>query len=555
MSKSSIDTIQLGSESFGASSELVEIIDEILSQRANPTFAWDLAERWHRTHRNEALDFGRHRYQVAILKDGAKDLVIRKSTQCGVSELALIWALSCVDQGYNVLYVFPNETLRNQFSTERIAPSVHLTERYREMAAGAEFRVGAGKAAEATMLRQLGSATIALVGSHSKAAFRSFVADAAVIDELDECDQANLKHVPDRFGHSEYRHTWRLGNPSVEDFGIDKLFKAGDQKLWFIRCRHCGKRQSIDWFQNVVREVDENVFEPRSRTGEYAVVCRACDRPLDRLGPGEWVATYPDRDRSTYSISKLFSGAVPIPEIGERFEEGLFDLGALQVFYNSDLGLPYTPKGSKLTDDLIRRAVGDFPRSSTAEGGFAGVDVGTLLHYVVMDYQERVVAVGSCRDFEELDALDEAYRPTWVVDGRPEARAARSFADRLEAGRVWICDKYDAVPKAQLYTIDQANAIVRIDRTASMDASNGDILRRRILFPKDAESIEDQLGRKFFDHLTAPTRVYDPERRLHIWTKGIDHWRHALNFATIAREIRRELGGFFVMSAGRKGNV
>uniref|UniRef100_A0A6M3K0M2 Putative terminase n=1 Tax=viral metagenome TaxID=1070528 RepID=A0A6M3K0M2_9ZZZZ len=448
----------------------------------------------------------------------------------------------------NVLYVFPGEPLRNLFAGDRIAPSLHLTKAYRKMVEGSAWRVGKGKAAEAAMMRQIGSGTVALVGSNAPSSFKSFPADAAIIEEVDECDQENLKRVPDRFGASEFRHIWQIGNPSLEDFGIDKLYKTGDQKRWFLKCGACNESQVLDWFENVVREVSENVYESRSGNG-YEVVCRKCARPLDRLGPGEWVATYPDKKVSSYTVSKLFSGSVPIEELFERFEDGLFDLGSRQVFYNADLGVPYTPKGAKLTDDLIRKAVRDFPRKSTGDDCVIGIDVGGLLHCVVLNRQGQAIEVVALRDFDELDRLMAAYDATAIIDGRPEARKAREFSD-AHNGRVWICDRYDAVPKAIAWKLDENNRTIAIDRTASMDASHAALLREAITFPADAESIEDQAGSRFFEQLKATTRVFDPARRIHVWTKGVDHWRHALNLANVALEVRKRLGGSFVTSIG-----
>lgn len=545
---SSITTIQPDSDASSTSYVLEEIGQEILAQRFKATRAWDLASRHHRTHKNVALDFDRHRFQVAILKDDAQRVVVRKSTQCGISELGLVWVMACLDQGYNVLYVFPGQPLRNQFAAERIQTSLYLTKAYQSMLVGASFRVGAGKVSEAAMMRQIGSGTLALVGSNAPAGFKSFPADAAVIEEVDECNQDNLKRVPDRFGASDYRRTWSIGNPTLEDFGIDRLYKAGDQKRWFLRCDRCGERQVLDWFENVVREVSENVFEHRGDNG-FQVVCRRCEKPLDRLGPGEWVQTYQGRKVSSYSISKLFSGSVPIDEIAERFQEGLFDLTARQVFYNADLGLPYTPKGAKLTDDLIRKAVRGFPRQSTGEDCVIGIDVGGLLHCVVLNQSGQAIEVVALHDFDELDNLMAAYDATAIIDGRPEARAARKFSDD-HPSRVWICDRYDAVPKAQTWKIDEDLRTIAIDRTASMDASHGALLRETLTLPADAESIEDPAGSKFFDQLKATTRVFDPARRIHVWTKGVDHWRHALNLANVALEVRKHLGGSFVTSIG-----
>jgi hypothetical protein len=341
-----------------------------LPSRRRPTLDWYFAEEHHRNYQGKPMDFTRHRFQVAILQDKSPDIRIRKSTQCGISECEIIHTLALVDQGRNVFWVFPDQPLRNLFVKDRLDPVLHASPYYADRVRAARTRLKKGRVeSDEVALKQIGSASIGFVGSNSESSFKSYSADDAIIDEVDQCDQRNLLMVPDRYAHSEYRTMWRVGNPSTSGFGIDRLFKASDQKHWRIRCGHCGHSQELDWFKNVVREIEEGQFALRDESG--GVLCAKCERGMDRLSQGEWVAEYPGRDASGYHVSQLFSGSVPImgdtdDAMWTRFQAGLSNQFELMRFHNSVLGLPYESEGAKLSPAILNRCVDQYGQATLA---------------------------------------------------------------------------------------------------------------------------------------------------------------------------------------------
>lgn len=504
-------------------------------------YRWWLAEHHHVAHRGQRMNFDNHHYQVAILQDKSQEIIVRKSTQCGISECEIIHALALVDNGRNVFWVFPDQPLRNAFAKERMDPTLNASPYYRSMVDRAKSRVRSGRqASDEVAMKQIGSGTIALVGSNTRAGFRSFSADDAIIDEVDECDQQNLPLVDGRLAHSTFRTKWHVGNPSLQGFGIDALYRDSDQKRWRVRCDHCGTSQSIDWFTNVVQEVDEGIYELRDDA--MGVVCVSCSKPIDRLAAGEWVASYPDRDASGYHISQLFSGSVPISAMWKAFNVGLTNESAMQAFYNDALGLPYTAKGSRLTEALLQRCVGDYPQVTTCESATMGIDVGKELHVEVKAKDGRVIRLATVRDFETLDEFMSAYGiTTCVIDALPETRKAREFATRWP-GQVWLCF-YESSDKASQFNVDPENQQVRVHRTQSMDQSHAAILKREIQFPRDAMSVDGWSAQ-----MMAPTRLFeskgDTDSGRYVWREGDqpDHYRHANNYRGVADRIENEVG-------------
>lgn len=510
-------------------------------QRDNPTRQWWLATQHHRTAQNRPLDFTRHAYLVAIYQDVSPDIRVMKATQCGLSEYEWARAMAKCDQGQSIFWVFPTEQLRDQLVHARFDQIVANTPFYSRMAkrVGKEAKGGAG--AERVSLKQFGSGTIALVPSNTVVAFRSFSADDAVIDELDECDQVNLPMVDDRLAASSYRTKLRVGNPRICGSGIEALYAASDRKRWFIRCDACGQRQVLDWFVNVVRETDEGQYALRAPAGERgpdaAAVCASCAAPLNCLGPGEWVAEYPGRSASGYHVSQLFSGTVTLNEQWDAFQRGLSNQTEMQRFYNSVLGIPYAGEGAKLSEALLARVISDYGQQSTGENCVMGVDVGAQLHVCIIDPADRVVKIATAREFSELDEFMVAYHATAVVDALPETREARHFSER-HSGRVFLCQfvKSDKVPDV---AIDPIAMTVKADRTQTLDESHAAILQKRISLPRDALSIPD-----FVAQMCAPTRVFNAEKQVFRWEEGslADHYRHAFNYAMIARSIVRSYG-------------
>ncbi len=506
-----------------------------LKDRRQPTVEWYLAQNEHRTSRGGKLDFNRHRYQVSILKDKAQILVVRKSTQCGISECEIVHAIACVDQGRNVFWVFPDERLRNSFAKDRIDPAINASEYYTARAVAANKRLRHGRdASDEVALKQIGNGSIAMVGGNSAAAFKSFSADDAIVDEVDQCKQSNLANVPDRLAHSDFRTIWWIGNPTISGFGIDKRYADSDQKVWHVRCPSCNDYQPLDWFVNVVREVEEGCFELRGD----GVVCRKCEAPLDRLGPGEWVAKHPGREVSGYHISQIFSGSVPVIEMWQSFQKGLANETEKQRFHNSVLGMPHTSEGAQLTHAVLDKCVGDHPMVSTGEECFMGVDVGSVLNTVIFDGKGRVLWIGLKRQFEELDNLMSQYGVILaVVDALPETRKAREFASR-HPSQVLLCTfvKSTRVPD---FKADYGAQTVSADRTQTLDDSHAAILQGRSPLPRQAASIED-----FYAQMCAPVRVFDEARQVFRWEEGsqADHYRHAFNYGWLAKSILERTG-------------
>jgi phage terminase large subunit GpA-like protein len=236
---------------------------------------------YHRTHKNEFLDFGAYPYLWQIYADGARSLGIMKATQCGASEYAVVRDFALAMQGFNVFHVLPTDKILSRYVKERFDKSLLFTPEYAKQVK-----------ASAVTLKQIGAGTVAFVGSNSMANFTEFPTDDAIIDENDQCDQNNLKMVDDRLANSKRRSTYIVGNPTITDFGIYAKYKQSKQYQWYIRCPRCGEWAHPEFLTHGVERVVENVWTYRDRAWQPTDVrapymFHACGAPIDRKQNGE----------------------------------------------------------------------------------------------------------------------------------------------------------------------------------------------------------------------------------------------------------------------------
>ncbi len=494
------------------------------------------ALEFHLNEKGERMDFDRYAMLIDIYKDDSQYKVIRKCVQIGISEYLIVMAMSKLYKGWSLLYSLPIESLRNTFVANRIDKIVNMVKFYREghrLARGQSYQVG---------LKHFWNGTIKFVGSNAPSSFREYPADMVIVDELDISNMANLELAKDRLQASRYKYYWQVGNPTISKYGIDAEYEKSDQKQWFVKCESCGKWQVLDFFKNVVRQIDENRWE-WIKPGK--LVCSNCLSPLRRLQQGEWVAKHPDRAISGYHLSQLFSPTVTVDELYAQFEKGLTDGTAMQVFYNSYLGLAYEGAGAKLSAVILEdKCKDDYLMPSTASKCTAGVDVNwPQLNIRISECLEggirRAVYIGKVYSFAELSELLKRYNVVCCcIDVAPERHKVSEY--QTNHPDVWAV-QYSGSEIPEFWHIKEKENFVVVDRTQAIDAMISDILTGKNRLPKNFKSIED-----YVDNMEAPTRVLDKTKNppRYVWREGNeeDHYFHAEVYDYLAGRIMDLVG-------------
>jgi len=472
--------------------------------------------------------------------------------QSGKTEELTCETLWHAEEGRPVIYVMPNNTLKNLYVQNRVDKTIKRSEHYRKMSRGADG------SSQNMSQKHFGSGVIRYVGAQMGEYFKEFPAKVLVIDEYDESEiPGYLPMAFDRLASEENEgDVWtRLcGNPTIEGVGIDLKYQESDQLRYRVPCGHCRRSETLDWHRDFVRQVDEGDFEPldpdwtpESGT-ELRCYCPFCGKPKDRLAAGDWSAEFPSRTTHGYEFSKLFT-RYKSRDLAIMFFQSLGNATKMRNFYNSYLGLAFTSSGYELTETELRKLTELKPYDAplTATGTTMGVDVGTRrLHVRISDYStgiRRLIAMLEVPMEPGMPGLDMLMKVFGVrlavVDSLPERASAKAFCQRWY-GRAMMVE-YSKAENISGYKVKEEDGIstITVGRTELLDDTTQSILRGSDLLPRNADAL---LGGDFFKQMTALVRVYDDSRKVpcFIYRERRDsHCFHATSYDLLAARIDR----------------
>jgi hypothetical protein len=463
--------------------------------------------------------FHKHEYLRQPYQDNHPYLVEMKAAQLGLTTKAILKVLyGARYRGYKgVLYLFPSRSDVLDFSRSRVAPLIEDN----PASIGRWVRE-----TDAAGIKRIWNSFLYLRGMVSRVGLKSIPVDLICFDELDEAPQKAVDMAMERMGHSEFREVMMLSNPTIPDFGIDKAFQETDQRFWLLKCEKCRAYTCLeDTFPECLLEVGGRVI-------------RACSKCQAELNPGvgEWVAKQPRiTEKRGYHFSQLFSQYVEPGEILHQYRTTT----NLQDFYNLKIGVAYVEAENRLSMEEVLALCGNEGIASSDSGPCSmGIDQGKDLHVVIgkrqWDMAGKIVHLGIYQEWEDLDRLMKNFNVSrCVVDGLPETRNARGFAER-HRGRVFL-NFYREHQKGK-YAWNEKDLTVACNRTESLDASHNEILQGKVSLPKDCE-----ITREFARHLHNVAKKLEEDEetgsKRYVYVKlGPDHFRHALNYEAMARQ-------------------
>lgn len=496
-----------------------------------------------------------HLYLEGIYRCTAKEMILMKASQMGASEWLISYAAHACDQRLaNVFYVFPTGEHVSDFSTARLGPAIEASEYLSKIIVDGGSSGGL-RGSDKIALKRLRDRFWYFRGGKvqpdgSAPQLKSVDADVLIFDEVDEIDPRAIAIARKRLGHAGegLGNVLFVSTPTYPGFGIHTEFLDSDQRRWFIRCDHCGERQYLE-IEQVVFEWDD-LGRPADWHGREEnrawVACRSCGKELNRLGDGEWVAEFPDRDRAGFHLTKLFSAQNQVLTIVKNLDT--VDQDKLREAWNQDLGMPFSPRGGSLDSerlDACRRQYGHGP--DLFKSCYMGVDVGTkVLHVVVRTLPDPVS--GETRQlyasevtWEHLPNVVKIYRPkVIVVDAMPETTKAREFQAMYPRNMVWLA-YYPNLPqgnkKEENCIWNPAERTVLLDRTRILDEMFAGFYGMTSTLPANARNIRD-----YYKHMMASIRTTVEDSSHQLVTKyidvGADHYAHAEVYALVASKAK-----------------
>lgn len=493
---------------------------------------------------------------IGVFLDQNPCKLFMKAVQGGLTDMAMNWALTMARKGYSGAYVFADNVKRDQFVKDRL----------KRLIARSKYIGNAIGDTDNFNVKHFWNSTLYFIGSNMTKDFESFTAQFYVIDEYDSCDIDNLQFLDDRVSSTKrltgIEPPWlKIANPRAGNMGIAAEYEASRKYSWHVKCEHCNKFQALDWFENVVRQDDDAHYSLRAAEdggGEPPCLCRHCNKPIDRLSRGEWIAEYPDREVSGYHISMLFTNQYTIKQLWGFFDKGTRNQTAMGHFHTSYLGLPYEGEGDKLTFEVLDRCSDDYTLPMTARGTIAGVDPGKVWHITIWkpnDGKLKLMYAGYVAEPEaELPKLFNRYGViAYAVESEPEMHMAKKIIKDIKGG--YLVD-YRSKDIANFNIRDprhRKNRLIPANRTETIDRMVGAFYDQRMIIPRNWREIA---GGEFQTHMMAPVRQIElqgkPPKPKEVWREGSkpDHLFHGTNFAYMIAELTgfssRPFGGMWL---------
>jgi len=240
------------------------------------------------------------------------------------------------------LLVQPSVEMAKRFSKQRLDSLIESTPVLRGRVKDPRSR----DSGNTILMKEFAGGVLILTGANSAVGLRSLPAKYVLADELDgwpadadqEGDPFQLA-VKRTVAFGTQRKILAVSTPTLEGLSrIEALYKASDQRRYFVPCPRCGHYQVLVW-ERVVWEKDQ------PETAKYR--CEACETLIENwqktemLARGEWRATAAgDGKTRGYHISALYA-PVGWPSWGDlamEFVEANKSRETLQVFVNTVWG-------------------------------------------------------------------------------------------------------------------------------------------------------------------------------------------------------------------------
>jgi hypothetical protein len=483
------------------------------AQDAFPTpLEWSEGKR---TINKKPFSLEKHPFLIDIYRDMSKQIVVQKAAQMGVSEYALNRSLWFCESGRgNVIYTLPTASDCSDFSKMRLNPILDENDWENPEADRPEV--------DNVKMKQVGNRFLILKGSFDARHAISIPSDMNVHDEVDFSKGEIINQYKARLGHSEFAWELFISTPTLPETAINKMFLESDQRHWHVTCPNCKAEHKLCCGYPDL--IIDNEFR-----------CPVCKAVLDRSA-GRWIATFPEREKHGYHISRLIAPWVTAKQIFE-FKASFHKI---KDFYNLVLGMPYAGEDMPLDmktlnecgDERINLHVRD-------EGCTAGVDQGNEVHVVVSKTvggnKKQVVWVEKIPidlAYQMLEQyMDQFKIHTLVIDAMPNTASARQLALKFP-GRVFLCYYKDGMVDPIKW--DFANHAVFVNRTESLQRMCQRFHGREVVLPVHEKMSE------YKKHLTnlVTTIEENPstgEKIMRFTKTGDDHFAHANNYDDIAQ--------------------
>jgi hypothetical protein len=468
-----------------------------------------------------------------------KRMCAKKATQMSFSESNILRNIFKLINGKypkGVMVLFPTEDDVSEFSKSRYGPIFEHNPQTIGKFIGSTDSTNVKKIGRSFLFMHGTRATIKIGGLVKESSkLRSRAVDRIEADEIDLMDQDMIQLSLNRLSGSDIQEEGYTSSPTIPGYGIDRLYGESDQRVWMIKCQHCGEETCAELeFPNCIQEVSKY----------HAVkVCRKCKEEIFTKD-GQWRPRRPDKTRELvgYWISQLNSSKVDPLKVLKLYNDP--PNGNKTLVMNSHLGMAHISAENQLTPEDVWDILGRDPMIGKHDGPTAcGVDVGNGLHTVIVERPRegtmKVVKIANLSSFNDLHDMAAMFHvKCMVIDFRPERHKVREFR-KGETFEIYGCDYLDKGGRGAV-DWDSREGIVRVNRTEICDATHDIVITPgKLQLPRRCSEIDE-----FVQHLCNIAKVLDEDEETGSKTYRYrklghdrpDHYRHALNYAFLAAQ-------------------
>lgn len=490
-----------------------------------------------KTNKGLPIEFRDHGFLLDYIKDEHNRIVVRKCTQVGASFSTNVKMIHLGSQeALTTIYTLPTSSEARNFVLTKFDPMIERSPGLLSMVQKVVLRE---RILYNSVVKRIGESYYFFRGSWTTWGAQSIDADVLVVDELDfqKPDVRNMWEERTGGAASKDIIYW-IGYPSIPNFGIEELYESSDQRMWFIECGHCQKRQVLE-FPDSVDMVNETY------------VCKFCRGILtdDMRRRGIWKATKPGRDIHGYWINKLMAPWIPASKIMDRFRKD-----TPKKFYNYTLGLPYVSKETELSDKVLQESMIEETEFAVIKASadvrvICGIDQGDIFHMLVAIATPTVLVVIAAEQLktenEVLERLKYYHADMVVMDMFPNRHTAKNLCTSYGTNKFFMAKErnWTDTSKARHYWIlNRATSEVGIERTESLDAMIECIMKGSIRFRRTIPRLmstdkTDPGVLQQLKNLVPDTQERHGRMRRVFKAIGPEHYAHALNFVVTAVHI------------------
>lgn len=492
-----------------------------------------------------------HEYQCRILDSEAREIIVRKCSQVGISEVAVRKALALCGmiKNFTTIYTLPTATFAAVLSKTRVAPVINESPYLKALVTDTDN----------VEVKQLGNSFLYLRGAASSNAPISIPADCLVHDELDFSDGQVISQYQSRLTHSPHKMKFKLSTPTIPGKGIDAEFDRSRRHFNFVKCSCCSQHFIPEYYDHVqipgftgdLRDITKRNLH-KFQFQEAAVICPHCGGKPD-LGPAfrEWVCENPGDNHVAegFQVSPFDAPRIITPSY---LIEASTNYSNLADFINFNLGKPHFSQESVLSPQEIEAC--QVP--TIFEGmpaAIMGIDLGMTCHVIVgrssWDGAMQVIhkeKVPLTQLRERYVALRLKHRVrVAVIDSQPytdlvlglqaiDKNLYASVYTQTKGIELFSVKKREEDEEEGIQQLRQLN----VNRDKTFDAL--------MAFVRSGQfsAVNDEYDKEFVEHCTDMRRVKDWDLKTQEvkfrWIKseqGNDHWWFALSYAFLAKHI------------------